>query len=161
MRCGVRQDDTLAAGEKWDLSELMQLARVHPARARQLAGASAEAWVSWLLYWASPQGAKLNEPIGNAVNRLSTDPQSGAGAAFDRLAALGPHELREWVVPHVLDPYGAAFRGSQDGSWQTMRGAPTDRLGQLAEYLGFDLSWDREEEAREEEVDLAPGAEGE
>lgn len=43
-----------------------------------------------------------------------------------------------------------------------MRGAPTERLQQLAEYLGFDLSWDwEEEEAREEELDLARGAEGE
>jgi len=30
------------------------------------------------------------------------------------------------------------------------------------EYLGFDLSWEwEEEEAREEELDMAPGAEGE
>lgn len=115
----------------------------------------------WLLYQVSTQGAKLNEPIGNAVNRLSTDPRAGAGGAFDRPAALGRKELRDWVVPHALSPYMAAFGDSRDGSWQTMRGAPTDRLGQLAEYLGFDLCWDREEEAREEEADLAPGAEGE
>lgn len=156
---GARQDDMPAsAGEKWDLSALLRLARVHPARARQLAGASAEAWVSWLLYWASTQGAKLNEPIGNAVNRLSTDPRMGAGGAFDRLAALGPEELRDWVVPHVLSPYAAPFGDSRDGSWQVMRGIPTERLRQLAEYLGFDLSWEWEqEEAREEEVELAPG----
>lgn len=110
----------------------------------------------------STQGAKFNQPIGNAVNRLSTDPGAGAGGAFDRLAALGPKELRDWVVPHVISPYRAQFTDSRDGSWQTMRGAPTERLQQLAEYLGFDLSWDwEEEEAREEELDLARGAEGE
>ena len=117
--------------------------------------------MSWLLYWASSQGAKLNEPIGNAVNRLSADPRAGAGGAFDRLAALGPKELRSWVVPRVLSPY-AALPDSRDGSWEVIRGAPSERLRQLADYLGFDLSWEREEEeAREEELDVAPGAEGE
>lgn len=155
-------DTPVAAGEKWDLAELLRLARVHPARARQLAGASPEAWVSWLLYWTSSQGAKLNEPIGNAVNRLSADHRVGAGGAFDRLAALGPKELKHWVVPRVLSPYAAPFPDSRDGSWEVIRGAPTERLRQLAEYLGFDLSWEREEEeAGEEELDMAPGAEGE
>lgn len=148
--------------EKWDLPQLLRLARVHPARARQLAAASPEAWVSWLLYWASSQGAKLNEPIGNAVNRLSADPRAGAGGAFDRLAALGPKELRSWVVPRVLSPYAAPFPGSRNGSWEAIRGAPSERLRQLADYLGFDLSWEwEEEEAREEELDMVPGAEGE
>jgi predicted DNA-binding transcriptional regulator AlpA len=160
-RNGQRDIPARDGEEKWDLAELLRLARVHPARARQLAAASPEAWVSWLLYWASSQGAKLNEPIGNAVNRLSADPRAGAGGAFDRLAALGPKELRSWVVPRVLSPY-AALPDSRDGSWEVIRGAPSERLRQLADYLGFDLSWEwEEEEAREEELDVAPGAEGE
>ena len=155
-------DSPVGAEEKWDLAELLRLARVHPARARQLARASPEAWVSWLLYWTSSQGAKLNEPIGNAVNRLSADPRVGAGGAFDRLAALGPKELRNWVVPRALSPYSAPSPDSMDGSWEVIRGAPTERLRQLVEYLGVDMSWEwEEEEAREEELDMAPGAEGE
>jgi len=125
------------AGE-WDLEDLLRRASVHPTTRARLRGASAVAWVSWLLYWVSPLGERLVEPTGNAVSRLKEAPMAPMAGAFERLAALGPDGLAELTVPRVLSRYGHHL-SSQD--WEdVMKGASADRLRRLVDLLGFDLA---------------------
>lgn len=137
-------DVTHGAANSWDLTRLLQLASVHPVKARELEGASAVAWVSWLLYWASPAGAKLNDPIGHTVSRIREAPQAPMGGPYARLAALGPDELQDLIVPRILNPWGAP---PANPDWaDAMRGAAIERLRRLVDLLGFDLeAWRRHE----------------
>jgi hypothetical protein len=125
-------------GRGWDLENLLRRASVHPTTRARLRGASPVAWVSWLLYWASPLGERLVEPTGNAVNRLKEAPMAPMAGAFERLAALGRDGLAELTVPRVLSRYGH-HPSSQD--WEdVMNGAPADRLRRLVDLLGFNLT---------------------
>ena len=123
----------------WDLERLLAQASVHPSLRRQLQGASAVAWVSWLLYWASPAAAKLSDPIGHAISRLKEAPDVPMGGAFERLAGLGPNGLEELIVPGIVDPWGWGHPSNDD--WDdVMRDAPKERVRRLVDLLGLDLS---------------------
>jgi hypothetical protein len=141
---GAARDVTNAADRGWDLDRLLRLASVHPATRARLQGASAVAWVSWLLYWASPLGERLLEPTGNAISRLKEAPLAPMAGAFERLAGMGPDGLEGMIVPRVLSQY-ADLRSCQD--WDdVMRGAPQERLRRLVDLLGFDLAaWEEVE----------------
>ena len=103
------------------------------------------AWVSWLLYWASPLGERLVEPTGNAVSRLKEAPMAAMAGAFERLAALGPDGLAEMMVPRVLSRYDAH---PSNRDWDdVMGGASEGRLRRLVDLLGFDLAEWQEDEA--------------
>lgn len=143
-------------GKGWDLEDLLRRASVHPTTRARLQGASGVAWVSWLLYWASPLGERLIEPTGNAVNRLKEAPMAPMAGAFERLASLGPDGLAELVVPRVLSRFGW-HPGSQD--WDdVMSGGPSDRLRRLVDLLGFDLAaWKDDDEPEELETADAGG----
>lgn len=131
---------------------MLRCASVHPARARELVGASAVAWVSWLLYWASPAGAKLTDPIGHAVSRLKEAPDAPMGGAYERLALLGPVGLANLVVPRVLNPWDVH---PENQDWEdAMRGLAADRMRRLVDLLGFDLA-----DSRELEVESSEGLE--
>ena len=80
----------------WDLDALMQNCAVRTSNQRELKkrGASAQAFVSWLIYGATPAAARLNDPVGNAVARLLDSPKTGAGGACNMLAAMPPRELK-------------------------------------------------------------------
>jgi len=147
---GDAQSGRDGAGRAWDLEGLLRQASVHPATRARLRGASPVAWVSWLLYWASPLGERLLEPTGNAVSRLKEAPMAPMAGAFERLASVGPDALEELIVPRVLSRYGD-HPSNQD--WEdVMSGAPEDRLRHLVDLFGFDLAaW------REDEVDGGNG----
>jgi len=121
---------------RWDMVRLLDLACVHPANRRVLEGASAAAYVSWVLYWASELGKGLVDPVAHAVSRLKNAPLTPMEGAFGRLAALGPDGLGELLVPSSLE--GMLFySGNRD--WDgAMRGASRDRLKRVSELLGFD-----------------------
>jgi hypothetical protein len=88
----------------WDLDFLLENNRVQPGSRKNLFAtnkswgrdlkALSSGFISWLLYAYSPEGAKVRDPIGLAIQRLSKNAHAGAGGGFDRLAKLHPHELR-------------------------------------------------------------------
>lgn len=137
----------------WDLQDLLRRASVHPATRARLQGASAVAWVSWLLYWASPLGERLLEPTGNAVSRLKEAPDAPMAGAFERLAALGPDGLAEMVVPRVASRFG--YHPSTQDWDDIMAGASDERLRRLVDLLGFNMSDADQDRAEEGEGGLA------
>ncbi len=86
----------VAAISIWDLDILMQNSAVRTSNQRELKkrGADAQAFVSWLIYGASPAATNLTGPVGNAVVRLLDSPKTGAGGACNMLAAIPPQELK-------------------------------------------------------------------
>ena len=79
----------------WDLKTLLRQNDVHPRVQRELleAQASAHAFVSWILYVASPQSGNLSDPLGYALSRLRENPLQEARGVFRQLADLPPGEL--------------------------------------------------------------------
>jgi hypothetical protein len=75
------------------LDRLLSVNRVHPKTRKSVRGGDAKALVSWLLYAMSPEGSGIKNPVSYALTRLGEDPTSGAGGAFDDLAALPPSDL--------------------------------------------------------------------
>jgi hypothetical protein len=79
----------------WELETLLQQNDVHPKVQRELleAQASVQAFVSWVLYVASPQSGNLSDPLGYALSRLREHPLWEARGIFRQLAGLPPVEL--------------------------------------------------------------------
>ena len=79
----------------WELEILLQQNNVHPKVQRELmeAEASVHAFVSWVLYVASPGSGNLSDPLGYAISRLREHPLREARGIFRQLAALPPAEL--------------------------------------------------------------------
>jgi len=84
-----------AAPAFWDLKTLLQQNDVHPRVQRELleTQASAHAFVSWVLYVASPQSGNLSDPLGYVLSRLRENPSQEARGVFRQLADLPPREL--------------------------------------------------------------------
>jgi hypothetical protein len=81
--------------EFWELESLLQQNDVHPKVQRELleAQASVHAFVSWILYVASPQSGNLSDPLGYALSRLREHPLKEARGVFRQFADLPPVEL--------------------------------------------------------------------
>lgn len=79
----------------WELETLLQQNDVHPKVQRELleVQASVHAFVSWVLYVASPQSGNLADPLGYALSRLREHPLREARGIFRQLADLPPAEL--------------------------------------------------------------------
>ncbi len=123
-------------GSKWDLNGLLNHNRVSAKNQEVLLnnGLTAQAFLSWLLYAASPGGNGIRDPIGHAVSRLIQDPSRGAGGMYDQLARLPASELAE-LLTRELD--GGGFR---DPTWQkVMDSSPRSRLRLLADQLGISV----------------------
>jgi hypothetical protein len=84
-----------AAPQFWELKTLLGQNDVHPKVQRELleVQASVHAFVSWVLYVASPQSGNLADPLGYALSRLREDPLQEARGVFRQLADLPPTEL--------------------------------------------------------------------
>ncbi len=79
----------------WELETLLQQNDVHPKVQKELleVEASVHAFVSWVLYVASPQSGNLSDPLGYAISRLRENPLREARGVFRQLADLPPAEL--------------------------------------------------------------------
>jgi DnaA-like protein len=79
----------------WELETLLQQNDVHPKVQKELleVRASVHAFVSWVLYVASPQSGNLSDPLGYAISRLREHPLREARGAFRQFADLPPAEL--------------------------------------------------------------------
>lgn len=84
-----------AVPDFWELETLLQQNDVHPKVLRELleVQASVHAFVSWVLYVASPQSGKLSDPLGYAISRLREHPLREARGVFQQFADLPPAEL--------------------------------------------------------------------
>ena len=79
----------------WKLETLLQQNDVHSKVQRELleVQASVHAFVSWVLYVASPQSGNLSDPLGYAISRLREHPLREARGVFRQFADLPPVEL--------------------------------------------------------------------
>jgi hypothetical protein len=84
-----------AAPPFWELESLLQQNDVHPKVQRELleVPASVRAFVSWVLYVASPGSGNLSDPLGYAISRLREHALREARGVFRQLADLPPAEL--------------------------------------------------------------------
>jgi hypothetical protein len=83
------------APDFWELEFLLQQNDVHPKVQKELleVQASVHAFVSWVLYVASPGSGNLSDPLGYAISRLREHPLREARGVFRQLADLPPSEL--------------------------------------------------------------------
>jgi hypothetical protein len=83
------------APDFWELELLLQQNDVHPKVQKELleVQASVHAFVSWVLYVASPGSGNLSDPLGYAISRLREHPLREARGVFRQLADLPPSEL--------------------------------------------------------------------
>lgn len=93
-----RKEQAEAAGvapQFWELETLLQQNDVHPKVQRELLEmqASVHAFVSWVLYVASPDSGNLSDPLGYALSRLREHPLKEARGVFRQFADLPPVEL--------------------------------------------------------------------
>ncbi len=132
---------TIAASDAhWSWNRLLAQARIAHPRVAQLQQSDPAAFVSWLLYAASPRGRSLRDPIGHAVARLLEEPRRGAGPAYEELAELGPQALAD-LIRRELTSGDARWAHAAWG--RAMQDAGSDRLQELAELLG--IEWRNEE----------------
>jgi hypothetical protein len=91
----VKAKPAAEAPSFWELESLLQQNDVHPKVQRELleVQASVQAFVSWVLYVASPDSGNLSDPLGYALSRLREHPLREARGVFRQLADLPPAEL--------------------------------------------------------------------
>jgi hypothetical protein len=79
----------------WELETLLAQNDVHPKVQKELleVQASVHAFVSWVLYVASPQSGNLSDPLGYAISRLREHSLREARGVFRQFADLPPVEL--------------------------------------------------------------------
>ncbi len=96
-----------AVPDFWNLETLLQQNDVHPKVQRELleVQASVHAFVSWVLYVASPQSGNLSDPLGYAISRLREHSLREARGVFRKLADLPPSELLMLIETTPSKPY--------------------------------------------------------
>ncbi len=96
-----------AVPDFWELETLLQQNDVHPKVQRELleVQASVHAFVSWVLYVASPQSGNLSDPLGYAISRLREHSLREARGVFRKLADLPPAELLMLIDTTPSKPY--------------------------------------------------------
>ena len=101
-----------AVPQFWELETLLQQNDVHPKVQRELleVQASVHAFVSWVLYVASPQSGNLSDPLGYALSRLREHPLREARGVFRQLADLPPAELLILIDTTPTRPYEIPVR---------------------------------------------------
>ncbi len=111
-----------AVPQFWELETLLQQNDVHPKVQRELleVQASVHAFVSWVLYVASPQSGNLADPLGYAISRLREHSLREARGVFRQLADLPPAELlmlidttptRAYEIPkQIYHPLASAWK---------------------------------------------------
>jgi hypothetical protein len=120
-------------GMEWDLKDLLNRNRVSAKNQELLLenGLTAQAFVSWLLYAASPGGNGIRDPIAHAISRLIPHPNRGAGDVYDELVELPANGLTELLTKELAGhrPWNRIWRKAIENS-------PSERLRKLADQLG-------------------------
>jgi hypothetical protein len=136
MAASPSKDEQEAVGVAWDLPDLLERNRVSAKNQGLLLGkgSTAQAFISWLFYAASPAGSGIRDPIAHAISRLLSNPKRGAGSAFDQLAGLPANQLAHLLI-QALEGYSP-----RQPAWhKAMAGATRARLLALTDQLGIDV----------------------
>ncbi len=131
---------TLAAAvlpSAWVLRKLLVQNHVHPKVTKELlsANASAQAFVSWVLFSCSPAGTGIDDPVAYAIASLREDRLLGAGGVFDRLAAKHPADLMRLLESGPKDRFDALSRGTGDTDWDLAMGFYNPKIKDLQKIL--------------------------
>ena len=122
----------------WDLRALFRQNGIKPKTRRELVDLGVPAWalVSWLIFWASPEGGAINSPAEFAIRNLRQAP-TGAGSMCDLLAKLPPGALRRYLN---MTPNHLFSLNDPDGIGCFVRKLNSNRLPELMQRLfGDDL----------------------
>ena len=123
----------------WELRKLLEQNDVHPKVQRELleVQASVHAFVSWVLYAASPMSGKLSDPLGYALSRLREHPLKEARGTFRQLADLPPDELLELIQSTPQERYRMPPPCNHPlaGAWQKVMGSQNRMLPAVKEIL--------------------------
>ena len=125
----------------WVLRKILVQNRAHPRVTKDLlaANASTRAFVSWLLFACSPAGEGIKNPFAYAIASLQDDVETGAGRAYDTLAALPPSELIaliRWSVGKASKSYDFTNQTSSNRTWDETMGSSSRHAILLAVLLG-------------------------
>jgi hypothetical protein len=138
---------TTAIPDFWELQTLLEQNDVHPKVQRELleVQAAVHAFVSWVLYAASPSSGRLSDPLGYALSRLREHPLKEARGAFRQLADLSPEELLELIHSTPLEKYRMppACNHPLAGTWKKVMGSNNRMLPAVKQIL-FGLGEDDE-----------------
>ena len=130
------RDGQGVVGLDWDLNELLIHNKISAKNQALLLdnGLTAQAFVSWLIYAASPRGNGIRDPIAHTVSRLIPHPDRGAGDAYDQLAGLPVSELADLLTRELVgqSPWNHLWR-------KAMAGAQRPRLLMLADQLSVSV----------------------
>jgi len=130
---------TTAIPDFWELKTLLEQNDVHPKVQRELheVQASVHAFVSWVLYAASPWSGRLSDPLGYALSRLREHPLKEARSPFRQLADLPPEELLELIHSTPVERYRMAPPCNHPlaGSWKKAMGSNNRMLPAVKEIL--------------------------
>jgi len=120
------------APDHWELETLLQQNDVHPKVQNELleVQASVHAFVSWVLYAASPKSGKLSDPLGYAISRLREHPLREARGIFRQLADLPPAELLGLIDATPTRTYELPKRNNHPlaPAWKEAMGFHNSRL---------------------------------
>jgi hypothetical protein len=135
INTSTTQHNKEAAGavpDFWELKTLLQQNNVHPKVQRELleANASVHAFVSWVLFVASPQGRRLSDPLGYALSQLRQDPLQEPRGGFRQFANLPPSKLLLLIdsTPTRAYEYSKQINHPLAPAWKRTIGLQNPRL---------------------------------
>ncbi|WKZ48560.1 MAG: DnaA N-terminal domain-containing protein [Anaerolineales bacterium] len=127
------------APDFWELESLLQKNDVHPKVQKELleVQASVHAFVSWVLYVASPQSGNLSDPLGYAISRLREHPLREARGVFRQFADLPPEELLALIDSTPTGAYELPTKIEHPlaHAWKKAMGSNNPRLPVVREIL--------------------------
>jgi hypothetical protein len=123
----------------WELEALLGQNDVHPKVQKELleAQASVHAFVSWVLYVASPQSGNLSDPLGYALSRLREHPLREARGVFRQFADLPPAELLLMMesTPHSSYALPGQVEHPLARAWKKAMGSHNPMMPQVYKIL--------------------------
>lgn len=137
--CGEKNPVEAVAPDFWELELLLQQNDVHPKVQKELLDvqASVHAFVSWVLYVASPQSGNLSDPLGYAISRLREHPLREARGVFRQFADLSPAELLALIDSTPTRAYELPTKIEHPlaHAWKKAMGSNNPRLPVVREIL--------------------------
>jgi len=134
-----KQTAGTVAPDFWELESLLQQNDVHPKVQKELleVQASVHAFVSWVLYVASPASGNLSDPLGYALSRLREHPLREARGVFRQLADLPPAELLALIDATPTRAYALPTKIEHPlaHAWKKAMGSDNPRLPVVREIL--------------------------